>query len=145
MTTRPTALDTTCDPGVSMGRAAKLLDVRPAFLRSLDTAGVLSPHRTEGGHRRYSALQLARASRLRELLDVGHSLLSATTIQGLEDDLGRSHAERHDAVDARDEARAELRRRDDELDDTRAKLHHAHQRISQLNHRLAEHGDRTPG
>jgi len=41
-------------PAITMGQAAELLGVQPAFLRSLDTGGVLHPARTGGGHRRYS-------------------------------------------------------------------------------------------
>ena len=45
-------------PAVTMGQAAELLGVQPAFLRSLDAAGILRPHRSDGGHRRYSRRQL---------------------------------------------------------------------------------------
>ena len=37
-----------------MGLAAGLLGVQPAFLRSLDAAGLLTPGRSVGGQRRYS-------------------------------------------------------------------------------------------
>ena len=80
-------------PSVAMGQAAELLGVQPAFLRSLDNAGVLKPHRTGGGHRRYSRRQLALAARLRELLDDGHSLASAETIVGLQDELASARAD----------------------------------------------------
>jgi DNA-binding transcriptional MerR regulator len=51
-------------PAVTMGQAAELLEVQPAFLRSLDAAGVLTPYRSGGGHRRYSRHQLAVAARI---------------------------------------------------------------------------------
>ncbi|WP_308194705.1 helix-turn-helix domain-containing protein [Pseudonocardia kujensis] len=92
-------------PSVSMGQAAELLGVQPAFLRSLDTAGVLQPHRTGGGHRRYSRRQLAQAQRIRELLDAGHSISSARTIVELEKQVATSDAARRRADDARDQAR----------------------------------------
>ncbi|HEX6405433.1 MAG TPA: MerR family DNA-binding transcriptional regulator, partial [Pseudonocardiaceae bacterium] len=41
-------------PALSMGQAAELLGVQPAFLRSLDAAEVLRPGRSSGGHRRYT-------------------------------------------------------------------------------------------
>ena len=41
-------------PMMTMGQAAELLDVQPAFLRSLDAAGLLTPNRSPGGQRRYS-------------------------------------------------------------------------------------------
>ena len=49
-------------PAVTMGQAAELLEVQPAFLRSLDAAGVLTPSRSSGGHRRYSRRQLTLAA-----------------------------------------------------------------------------------
>ncbi len=81
-------------PALTMSQAAELLGVQAAFLRSLDTSGVLQPHRSAGGHRRYSRQQLALAARMRELLDDGHSLASAQKIVGLQDQLAdaRAHA-----------------------------------------------------
>lgn len=79
-------------PSMAMGEAAGVLDVEPAFLRSLDTAGVVSPHRSAGGHRRYSRRQLEQAARLRELLDDGHSLESASWIDRLRSDLADSES-----------------------------------------------------
>ena len=79
-------------PALTMSQAAELLGVQAAFLRSLDTSGVLSPHRSAGGHRRYSRQQLALAARMRGLLDDGHSLASAETIVGLQDQLADARA-----------------------------------------------------
>ena len=56
--------------------------MRQAFLRSLDTAGVVSPQRTVGGRRRYTRRQLAVAARIRELLDQGHTLAAASRSAG---------------------------------------------------------------
>jgi MerR family transcriptional regulator, heat shock protein HspR len=117
-------------PSVAMGQAADLLGVQPAFLRSLDNAGVLRPHRTGGGHRRYSRRQLAIAARLRELLDDGHTLASARAISGLEDRLRTSD-------DALEDARADLRDRDAELRRARAELRDAREQISDLRRRRA--------
>jgi DNA-binding transcriptional MerR regulator len=80
-------------PALTMSQAAELLGVQPAFLRSLDSSGVLEPHRSPGGHRRYSRHQLALAARLRELLDQGHSLVSAEAIVGLQDELASARAD----------------------------------------------------
>ena len=105
-------------PAITMGQAAELLGVQPAFLRSLDLGGVLHPARTEGGHRRYSRRQLRRAARLRTLFDEGHSLASAHRIASLEEELAatddRLRATAADLVrrtDERDTARADLVRR----------------------------------
>ena len=94
MTTDPTdRLDDPDFPALTMSQAAELLGVQPAFLRSLDSSGVLAPHRSPGGHRRYSRTQLALAARIRELLDDGHSLASAETIVGLQDELATARAD----------------------------------------------------
>lgn len=80
-------------PALTMGQAAELLEVQPAFLRSLDAAGVLSPHRSSGGHRRYSRRQLALAARMRELFNEGMTLEAAARIVGLQDQLDSAHAQ----------------------------------------------------
>jgi DNA-binding transcriptional MerR regulator len=80
-------------PALTMSQAAELLGVQAAFLRSLDTSGVLQPFRSPGGHRRYSRHQLGIAARMRGLLDDGHSLASAETIVGLQDELASARAD----------------------------------------------------
>jgi len=80
-------------PSVTMGQAADLLGVQQAFLRSLDTADVLHPHRTTGGHRLYSRQQLHLAARMRTLFDEGLTLDAARRIIRLEDELAT--ARRH--------------------------------------------------
>ena len=79
-------------PAVTMGQAAQLLGVQPAFLRSLDAAGVITPKRSDGGHRRYSRRQLALAIRIRELFDDGLTLDAATRVVQLQDELARAQA-----------------------------------------------------
>jgi DNA-binding transcriptional MerR regulator len=98
-------------PALTMSQAAGLLGVQAAFLRSLDTSGVLEPHRSPGGHRRYSRHQLALAARLRELLDDGHSLASAETIVGLQDQLADARADADRLRSHVDELRSADRRR----------------------------------
>ena len=94
MSTDPLSpLDDPDHPVLTMSQAAELLGVQAAFLRSLDGTGVLSPHRSPGGHRRYSRAQLAVAARMRGQLDDGHSLASAETIVGLQDELAQSRAD----------------------------------------------------
>jgi MerR family transcriptional regulator, heat shock protein HspR len=79
-------------PAFTMGQAAEILDVQPAFLRSLDAAGVLSPRRSGGGHRRYSRRQLVLAGRMRELFDQGLTLDAAARIVELQDQLDTARA-----------------------------------------------------
>jgi len=77
-------------PAYSMGHAAEILGVTQAFLRSLDAAKLLTPGRSEGGHRRYSRYQLRLAARARELIDQGTALDSACRIIILEDQLAEA-------------------------------------------------------
>ena len=85
-------------PSVTMGQAAELLGVQQAFLRSLDAADMLHPHRTAGGHRLYSRKQLHLAGRMRALFDEGLSLGGARRIVRLEDEL---NAARRDIAELR--------------------------------------------
>ncbi|WP_134011815.1 MULTISPECIES: MerR family transcriptional regulator [Kribbella] len=87
----PTAnLDDEDFPAYTMGRAAELLGATPGFLRSLDEAKLITPQRSEGGHRRYSRYQLRLAARARELVDNGTSLDAACRIIILEDQLAEA-------------------------------------------------------
>ena len=86
-------LDDPDHPVLTMSQAADLLGVQAAFLRSLDSSGVLHPHRSPGGHRRYSRSQLGLAARLRGLLDDGHPLASAEAIVDLQDQLADARAD----------------------------------------------------
>ncbi|MBV9919626.1 MAG: MerR family transcriptional regulator [Pseudonocardia sp.] len=118
-----------------MGQAAQLLGVRPAFLRSLDAAGVLTPQRSQGGHRRYSRRQLDLAARLRELFDEGMTLEAATRIVELQDELS---AVREQLADAREELGESQAR---ELDVARSQLETAGERVAELETRR----DGSPG
>ncbi|UGT61941.1 helix-turn-helix domain-containing protein [Nocardia asteroides] len=84
-------LDDSDYPAYSMGRAAEILGVTPAFLRALGATGLVEPQRSDGGHRRYSRAQLQIAARARELVDRGTALEAASRIISLEDQLARAH------------------------------------------------------
>lgn len=91
-------------PAYSMGSAARILGTTPGFLRSLDEAKLLTPQRSEGGHRRYSRYQLRIAARARELVDNGTALDAACRIIILEDQLAEAqalNAELHRSIDQR--------------------------------------------
>lgn len=77
-------------PAYSMGRAAEIVGVTQAFLRGLDAAELLTPQRSEGGHRRYSRYQLRIAARVRQLVDEGNQLDAACRIIILEDQLAEA-------------------------------------------------------
>ena len=74
-------------PAYTMGRAADVLGTTPAFLRSVGTAELITPLRSEGGHRRYSRRQLRIAARARELVDHGTPVEAACRIISLENQL----------------------------------------------------------
>ena len=86
-----TAFDNADFPAYTMGRAAEMIGVTPAFLRSLGAAGLIEPERSIGGHRRYSRHQLHLAGRVRQLLDEGIALTAACRIVTLEDRLAAAH------------------------------------------------------
>ncbi|MFJ4828147.1 MerR family transcriptional regulator [Streptomyces bacillaris] len=86
--TRPTDhLDDDDYPAYTMGRAAEMLSTSPAFLRALGENRLITPLRSEGGHRRYSRYQLRIAARARELVDQGTKIEDACRIVILEDQL----------------------------------------------------------
>ncbi|MET8332006.1 MerR family transcriptional regulator [Streptomyces sp. NPDC005181] len=74
-------------PAYTMGRAAEILGTTPAFLRAIGEARLITPLRSEGGHRRYSRYQLKIAARARELVDQGTPVEAACRIIVLEDQL----------------------------------------------------------
>jgi DNA-binding transcriptional MerR regulator len=74
-------------PAYTMGRAADVLGSTPAFLRAVGETGLITPLRSEGGHRRYSRRQLRIAARARELVDQGTPIEAACRIISLEDQL----------------------------------------------------------
>jgi MerR family transcriptional regulator/heat shock protein HspR len=87
------ALDDAGYPAYTMGSAAGMIGVTPAFLRSLGTFGLLTPGRSDGGHRRYSRDELTVASRVRDVTAEGISLAAACRIVELEQQLAAALAE----------------------------------------------------
>ncbi|MFJ8647416.1 MerR family transcriptional regulator [Streptomyces sp. NPDC093546] len=74
-------------PAYTMGRAAEILGTTPAFLRALGEHRLITPLRSQGGHRRFSRYQLRIAARARELVDQGTPIEAACRIVILEDQL----------------------------------------------------------
>ncbi|MFD8301659.1 MerR family transcriptional regulator [Streptomyces sp. NPDC059690] len=74
-------------PAYTMGRAADVLGTTAAFLRAVGEAELITPLRSEGGHRRYSRRQLRIAARARELVDQGTPIEAACRIVSLEEQL----------------------------------------------------------
>ncbi len=99
-TRKPTAQEKFDDedyPAYTMGRAAEIIGAAPDFLRRLDETKLIDPHRSAGGHRRYSRRQLRLAARARRMVDEGTALEAACRIIILEDQLdeARRHNEHH--------------------------------------------------
>ena len=90
--TYPSRADDSAYPAYSMGAAADLVGVEPAFLRALGEVGLLSPGRSPGGHRRYSRDDLDLAARAREVVDEGVTLAAACRIVSLEYQLRQARA-----------------------------------------------------
>ena len=74
-------------PAYTMGRAAAMIDSTPGFLRAIGEQGLITPLRSDGGHRRYSRYQLRIAARARDLVSTGTSIEAACRIVILEDQL----------------------------------------------------------
>src|SRR3954466_16437170 len=83
-------LDDEDSPAYTMGRAADIPGITPAFLRAVGEAELITPLRSEGGHRRYSKGQLRIAARARELVDQGTPVEAACRIVALEDRLAEA-------------------------------------------------------
>jgi DNA-binding transcriptional MerR regulator len=80
--------------GISV--AAELSGISEQSLRLYERRGLLTPARTEGGTRRYSADDLGRLQRIKELVDAGINLAGIERILLLE--------ERNEALDDRNVA-----------------------------------------
>jgi MerR family transcriptional regulator, heat shock protein HspR len=70
--------------GISV--AAELSGVAVQSLRLYERYGLLTPARSDGGTRRYSADDLARLRRISELVDAGVNLAGIARVLSLEDD-----------------------------------------------------------
>ena len=58
----------------SISVAAEVTGVNPQMLRVYENKGLLTPHRTEGGTRRYSTEELNRIAEITTLLEAGLNL-----------------------------------------------------------------------
>lgn len=73
--------------GISV--AAELVGVGVQNLRAYEAHGLLVPARTDGGTRRYSADDLDRLRRIRDLLGSGLNLAGVAMVLHLQDENGR--------------------------------------------------------
>lgn len=69
--------------------AAEIAGVHPQTLRVYERRGLLSPERTSGNTRRYSASDIARLKRIQELTQQGVNLAGTKMILRLEEQIDR--------------------------------------------------------
>jgi DNA-binding transcriptional MerR regulator len=74
-------------PAYTMGRAAEIVGCTQDFLRRLGEAKLINPHRSTGGHRRYTRYQLRLAARAHQICEHGTDMTAACRIIILEDQL----------------------------------------------------------
>ncbi len=74
-------------PLFTVGQAAGLLGVPTAFLRRLDSEGVVIPARSAGGQRRYTGVEINHVAALAGLMGDGMTLAGAQRIIELENEL----------------------------------------------------------
>jgi len=74
-------------PLFTVGQAAAMLEMQPAFIRRLDTEGIVCPARTDGGQRRYSQVELGHIAALAALMSDGMTLVGAQRIIELENEV----------------------------------------------------------
>ena len=70
----------------AMAVAAELTGATPAMLRAYEAKGLITPHRTAGGTRRYSADDIAEIRRITELLESGLNLAGIEAVLALEEE-----------------------------------------------------------
>ncbi|WP_336644351.1 MerR family transcriptional regulator [Microbacterium sp. USHLN186] len=78
----------TTTPLYGIAVAAELASVPEATLRLYERRGLLAPHRSEGGTRRYSDHDIDRLRRVAELRDAGVNLAGVGRVLDLEDENG---------------------------------------------------------
>jgi MerR family transcriptional regulator/heat shock protein HspR len=74
-------------PLYTVSQAAAMLEMQPAFIRRLDTEGIVCPARTDSGQRRYSQVELGHIAALAALMSEGMTLVGAQRIIELENEV----------------------------------------------------------
>jgi MerR family transcriptional regulator, heat shock protein HspR len=84
---RPVAVPDDAAPLFTVSQAAAMLDMQPAYIRRLDSEGVVCPARSVGGQRRYSRVELGHIAALAALMGEGMTLVGAQRIIELENEV----------------------------------------------------------
>jgi MerR family transcriptional regulator, heat shock protein HspR len=87
-------------PLYSVSQVAAMLDVQPAFVRRLDSEGVVVPVRSTGGQRRYSRDEVDHIAALVQLISEGLTLAGAQRIIELENEIADLRRQLDDGVSA---------------------------------------------
>ena len=74
-------------PLFTVSQAAEMIDMPTAFLRRLDSEGVVIPARSAGGQRRYSRAEIDHVAALLGLISEGMTLAGAQRIIELENEI----------------------------------------------------------
>ena len=98
-------------PLFTVGQVSAMLEIQQAFLRRLDTLGVVQPTRSSGGQRRYTRNEITVVQYVVRLADEGMTLPAIRRILDLEMRVRELEAER-DVLRA---ALLELRAHQDEV------------------------------
>ncbi len=77
----------------TVGQVANMLGVPPAYLRRLDTEGLVRPARSDGGQRRYSRDEIAQVQRVNALVAEGLTLAGIRRLLVLEAQLAEVRRE----------------------------------------------------
>jgi MerR family transcriptional regulator, heat shock protein HspR len=88
--------------------AAELAGVHAQTLRIYERKGLIEPHRTTGGSRRYSDRDITLLRRIQELTNEGVSLVGVRKVMDLEDELARARARIAELQRALDRAHDDL-------------------------------------
>lgn len=95
MARRPTTI-----VGFSIGIAATRVGMHPQTLREYERKGLVNPHRTPGGARRYRDEELERLRRIQQLTEQGLSLAGVAYVLALEHTI-RQQSQRIDELERR--------------------------------------------
>ena len=76
-----------------MAVASELTGVNPPMLRAYEAKGLIQPHRTSGGTRRYSADDITDVRRITALLEEGLNLAGVEAVLALEEENRQLRAE----------------------------------------------------
>jgi len=68
----------------SISVASELTGIDPQMLRFYEQKGLIEPHRTEGGTRRYSQQEIDRIGEIAELLAAGLNMAGVSSVLSLQ-------------------------------------------------------------